>query len=77
VRFINTAIVPCVVNINPDRWFSDGGLVSDIFSIMVSISFYAPILYVFDVTALLRYFKRAYQKGLGDKCLMTQAEANE
>lgn len=42
-RFINSAIVPVVVNITSDRWFSKGGLVSDIFSIMVSISFVEPV----------------------------------
>ena len=38
-RFINTAIVPVIVNISSDKWFNEGGLVSDIFSIMISQSF--------------------------------------
>jgi len=38
-RFINTAIVPCIVNIKVGQWFREGGLVSDIFSIMISLSF--------------------------------------
>ncbi len=44
VRFVNTAIVPIIVNIKSERWFVDGGLVSDIFSIMISIAFVDPIL---------------------------------
>ena len=36
VRFINTAIVPCIVNISSDRWFVKGGLVEDFSSIMIS-----------------------------------------
>lgn len=44
VRFVNTAIVPVIINVKSDRWFVDGGLVSDIFFIMISISFIDPIL---------------------------------
>jgi hypothetical protein len=44
VRFANTAIVPIIVNIKSERWFVDGGLVSDIFSIMISLAFVDPIL---------------------------------
>lgn len=76
-RFINTAIVPMVVNIASEQWFKDGGLVSDVFSIMVSISFIEPVQYVLDVGALVRYFKKSMYKSQGDKCLLTQAEANE
>jgi hypothetical protein len=62
VRFINTAIVPCIVNISSDRWFVKGGLVSDIFSIMISLSFTEPITYVLDVGALVRNLKRKMYK---------------
>jgi hypothetical protein len=43
-RFVNTAIIPVIVNVRKDRWFVDGGLVSDIFFIMISISFIDPIV---------------------------------
>lgn len=43
-RFVNTAIVPVIINIQSDMWFNEGGLVSDLFSIMISISFVDPIL---------------------------------
>lgn len=71
VRFINTAIVPCIVNISSDRWFVKGGLVEDISSIMISLSFTEPITYLFDVGALIRHLKRKYYRDQGDKCLMT------
>jgi hypothetical protein len=48
VRFINTAIVPTVINWNHARWFPDGGLVNDYFSIMITVSLTDPILYVVD-----------------------------
>jgi hypothetical protein len=62
VRFINTAIVPCIVNISSDRWFVKGGLVEDYSSIMISLSFIQPITQVLDIGALIRYFKRKYYK---------------
>jgi hypothetical protein len=48
-RFVNTSIVPIVVNITARNWFIDGGLVSDIFYVMLSISFLDPLLYYFDM----------------------------
>jgi hypothetical protein len=48
VRFMNTAIVPTVVNYFHGRWFVDGGLVSDYFSIMISVSFIDPVTYLLD-----------------------------
>ena len=38
-RFLNTALVPLIVNIKAESWFQDGGLVTDIFYIIVSLSF--------------------------------------
>ena len=77
VRFINTAIVPTAVNAAHARWFPDGGLVSDYFSIMISVSFTDPILYVVDFGVIVSKLKRWYFKSQGEKCLLTQAEANE
>ncbi len=37
-RFVNSAIVPVIINIKSDRWFADGGLVFDVFSVMLMIS---------------------------------------
>lgn len=64
-RFINTSIVPIVINVATNRWFVDGGLVSDIFYIMLSISFLDPILYALDPFFVLRMLKRfcARRKG--------------
>ncbi len=43
-RFVNTAIVLVIVNIGSEKWFDQGGLVSELFSIMISISFVDPVL---------------------------------
>lgn len=64
-RFINTAIVPIVVNVASNRWFVDGGLVSDIFYIMLSISFLDPILYALDPFYVLRLYKRYAARNQG------------
>jgi hypothetical protein len=70
-RFVNTSIVPIIVNIASNRWFVDGGLVSDIFYIMLSISFLDPILYILDVGYFLRLLKRSMERRKGAKSLLT------
>lgn len=70
-RFINTSIVPIVVNLTANRWFVDGGLVSDIFYIMLSISFLDPILYYFDVFYFIRIIKRFFARRAGANSVMT------
>lgn len=70
-RFINTSIVPIVVNVASNRWFVDGGLVSDIFYIMVSISFLDPILYALDPFYVIRLMKRSLARGKGKDSVMT------
>jgi hypothetical protein len=76
VRFVNTAIVPVAVNYSSSRWFTDGGLVSDIFSIMISISFTDPLLYLLDFAYFKQRFLQWYYRQQGKECLLTQAEAN-
>lgn len=70
-RFINTAIVPTVVNNVHTRWFGDGGLVNDYFSIMISVSFIDPILYVLEFDIVVKKIKKWYYKSQGEKCLLT------
>jgi hypothetical protein len=43
-KFINTNIVPIVANLLIASWFSDGGLVSQFFFIILIISFLDPIM---------------------------------
>ena len=37
-RFVNSAIVPIIINVKSDRWFVDGGLVFDVFTVMIMIA---------------------------------------
>lgn len=70
-RFVNTSIVPIVVNVAHDYWFIDGGLISDIFYVMISISFLDPILYFFDPFYMMRLTKRSIQRRKGTNCLLS------
>lgn len=47
-RFINTAIIPFAVNYNINDWFNTSGLTTDVFFITVAISFFAPLIDVFE-----------------------------
>jgi hypothetical protein len=76
-RFINTAIVPVIVNISSEKWFKEGGLVSDIFSIMISLSFVDPIVAILNIGGIKQSIFKRYYKMQGKKCILTQAEANE
>jgi hypothetical protein len=71
VRFVNTAIVPTVVNALHDRWFVDGGLVNDYFSIMIAVSITDPVLYVFDFGLIMQKLKQWYYRRQGESCLLT------
>jgi hypothetical protein len=42
-RFVNSAIVPVIINKQKDKWFADGGLVFDIFTVMIMIAIIDPI----------------------------------
>ena len=64
-RFVNSSIVPIVVNVAVNRWFVDGGLVSDVFYIMLSISFLDPILYYFDTSYFVKMIFRFTEKKKG------------
>jgi hypothetical protein len=76
-RFFNSAIVPVAVNVYAGDWFKDGGLISDIFTLMISLSFIRPIKEGLNLGAILRFLKKKYYLNQGEKCLLTQEEANK
>ena len=53
-RFLNTAIVPILINRAFDRWTAEGGLVSDIFYLILSISFLDPLLYWINIPTMIK-----------------------
>ena len=48
-RFINTSVIPIVVNYSYDEYFENGGLIPDVFYLILAISFVDPIMYWFDI----------------------------
>jgi len=73
VRFVNTAIVPVIININSDRWFVDGGLISDFFSIMCTTSILDPLLTYINPVYQIQRLKRWYETRKQKECTLTQA----
>jgi hypothetical protein len=76
-RFVNTAIVPVIVNISSNRWFIDGGLVSDIFSIMISIAFVDPIVQLMNIGGAIKKVLAWREERKGKQSRITQLEANK
>jgi len=70
-RFVNSSIVPVVVNISVTDWFNDGGLVTIFFYIMLSISFVDPFLYAADPFYFIRMFKRYIERRRGAHSIKT------
>jgi hypothetical protein len=66
-----------IVNIYSSRWFIDGGLVSDIFSIMISISFVDPIVQLMNIGGNIKNFMAWRELKKGKESRITQLEANK
>ena len=61
-RFFNSAIVPVLVNTysGAEKWFEDAGLISDVFMLMVSLSFIRPIKEMLNIGTFYRFLKKKY-----------------
>ena len=70
-RFVNSAVVPVVVNVSVNDWFIDGGLATVAFYVVLSVSFVDPFLTLVDPFIIFRYIKRGIEKHRGNKSLMT------
>jgi Skp family chaperone for outer membrane proteins len=76
-RFFNSAMVPIFVNWEIENWFDQGGLVQDVSYLILIIAFTEPLTMLIDVFYIKRLFMRYKNKGSGEDCRMTQAEAND
>lgn len=70
-RFVNSAVVPVVVNVSVNDWFNDGGLVTVAFYVVLSVSFVDPFLTLVDPFIIIRYVRRIIEKCRGNKSSMT------
>ena len=70
-RFINTSIIPIVVNLSYDSYYKKGGLVSDVFYLILAISFFDPITYFFDMFYMIKLISRCKEKRKGQQSTIT------
>ncbi len=57
--FVNTCIIPLLINLGRENWFENSGLVNDVFYNSLSQAFLNPTLYIINVN----YFqKKCWQK---------------
>jgi len=70
-RFINTSVIPIVVNYTYEEYFNAGGLIPDVFYLILAISFVDPIMYWIDIPFILRKLKRKLAIRSGENCTLT------
>ncbi|CAI2378713.1 unnamed protein product [Moneuplotes crassus] len=75
--FINTGVNPLFVNFGRANWFDSGGLMVDVFYIVITISLVSPFSYLFDPAYLVKLCKRWREERKGEKSKLTQRQANE
>lgn len=76
-RFVNSALIPVIINSKFEKWFNEGGLVVDVTYLIVAISIIEPLSVYFDVFYMIRKLRRWKEKRLGEDSKMNQSEANE
>jgi hypothetical protein len=65
--FINTAIIPILVNLGRRNWFGTGDLSIDVFFIVITISFVTPTLHIFDYYYFWKKFWIWYERRKGNE----------
>lgn len=76
-RFVNSSLLLLIINYDSaTKWFDGGGLVYDASILMILMAITNPVTYVMDFGGLINKAKVWYYKRQGDKCTLTQQEAN-
>lgn len=57
-RFVNTSIIPLIINSSFNSWIETGGLVSNIFYLILSVAFLDPFLYLINLEGWMKIFFR-------------------
>jgi len=73
--FFNSAIIPFLVDIQVEDWFTRIGLCVDAFYMMLVFSILSPFTYIFSPDYVVKKFKRWKIEWAG-KTTMSQKEAN-
>ncbi|CAI2378726.1 unnamed protein product [Moneuplotes crassus] len=75
--FVNVALLPIFTRLEKDKWFESGGLSTTIFYNIISVSFVAPILNLFNINYIIKRIKMWREKRKGINSKMTQRQANQ
>jgi hypothetical protein len=75
--FVNTGLIPLFVNYNVNSWFTNTGLVSDIFFNLMAVSFFGPITYILTPEYILKYFRKKREEKKGTNSKINQRQLNE
>ena len=52
--FVNTCIIPLLINLGRENWFENSGLVNDIFYNSLSQAFVNPTMYLFNISYFMK-----------------------
>ena len=75
--FINTGVIPLIVNFGKKRYFGRSGLAMDMFFILLAINVVTPTLSLFNPFHFWKLFRFKYEEWKGKHSKMTQREANK
>jgi hypothetical protein len=74
--FINTGIVPLVINNSKQNWFNASGLVVDVFFNTIGISFISPLTYALDPMYIFKWWQRRRAEKKQQKANISQHKLN-
>lgn len=73
--FVNTALIPLIVNVNwKNSWFEPGGLVTEATYLLISNAFISPMIYLLSPTICLHKLR---MKKVEKAVFISQSEANK
>jgi cytochrome bd-type quinol oxidase subunit 2 len=75
--YVNTAIIPLLINSRPSQWFTSSGLSADIFFNTLAVCFFGPIVYIWTPAQVLKSIKKRREQKKGPNSLLSQIQANE
>ena len=74
--FVNTALIPVLVNVELEDWFTNAGLVVDAFYNLLSVCFFSPLSYYFNPFYGIKLLRQRAEESKGADSKLTQRKAN-
>jgi hypothetical protein len=75
-QFLNTALIPLIVNWKAGSYFASNGLINQVALNWVFLIFVTPIVEIFDPLNILKKIRVCIARSKGDKSELMQSEAN-